>query len=212
MVAMQHRRKATHAPAPSTTPAPPERDEAEVDPADLLERTWVAVRLAGFRAEVVEGHIIVSPWAARRHAQVVDRLVEQLFDVKRANGWEFYQSWAVHIPPHRGDKRLPDLMVAPPDSPEYDENQAYGDGVLLVTEVVSKFSAEDDFENKPDEYARAGVPLLLVIDSESEKQTVTLFSDPGEHGYANRLTVAAGDPLPLPEPFDLELDTAALLP
>ena len=53
---------------------------------------------------------------------------------------------------------------------------------------------------------------MLVIDPESAKQTVTLFSDPTEHGYANKLTVAAGDPLTLPEPFDLELDTAALFP
>lgn len=212
MVATQSRRRAAHAPAPSAEPDPPERDEAEFDPVDLLERTWLEVRLAGFRAEVVGGHIVVSPWATRRHAQVVHRLLKQLFTVADENGWEFYQSWAVHIPPLRGDKRLPDLMIASPDSPEYDENQAYGHGTLLVAEVVSKHSAEDDFENKPDEYARAEVPLLLIIDPESDKHTVTLFSGPAEHGYENKLTVAAGDPLTLPEPFDVDLDTAALFP
>lgn len=215
MVATQSRRhSATHAPAPPAEPEPepPARDEAEVDRVDLLERAWLELRYRGFRAEIVGGHIVVSPWAKRCHSLVVDRLVDQLFEVKRTHGWAFHHSWAVHIPPLRGDKRLPDLMVAPPDSPEYDENQAYGHGVLLVAEVVSERSAEDDLENKPAEYARAEVPLLLVIDPISEKRTVTLFRDPGEHGYANKLTVATGDTLALPEPFDLELDTAALFP
>ncbi|HEX6471725.1 MAG TPA: Uma2 family endonuclease [Streptosporangiaceae bacterium] len=210
MVAMQRRRRGVHAPAPSTEPKPPEAPEA--DPIDLLEQAWLLIRSRGIRAEIVGGRIVVSPWASRRHDQVVHRLVRQLSAVVYERDWDFYHSWAVHIPPHRGDKRLPDLMVAPPDSPEYDENQAFGHGLLLVAEVVSPSSEEDDYEIKPAEYARAGVPLMLVIDPESDEPTVTLFSGPADHGYANKLTVVAGDQLALPEPFDIKLDTAALFP
>jgi Uma2 family endonuclease len=136
--------------------------------------------------------------------------MDQLYDLKRKNGWDFYQTWAVHIPPERGDKRLPDLLVTPPDSPEFDENQAYGYGTLLVVEITSSDNRDDDLKVKPAEYARAGVPIMLIVDEFSDPRTVTLLSDPRDGEYRSMTKVDEGEQVKLPEPFGIALDTGPI--
>lgn len=64
---------------------------------------------------------------------------------------------------------------------------------------------------KPRAYAQGGVPLYLLIDEFADPAAVILSSQPGEHGYARSQTARAGEPLVLPEPFGLSLDTKRLL-
>ena len=45
----------------------------------------------------------------------------------------------------------------------------------------------------------------------SDPPGITVFSQPGADGYGRRQTAAAGQPLRLPEPFGIALDTARLL-
>ncbi|MBO3749112.1 Uma2 family endonuclease [Streptosporangiaceae bacterium NEAU-GS5] len=174
------------------------------------EQLWIDLRLRGRRAEIVDGRIIVSPWAKRRHSRIVDRLYLQLHDVRVANGWECHQNWAVHIPPLRGDKRIPDLLVTTATCPEFDENQGYGYGALLAVEVTSEGSRHEDLSIKPKEYARAGVPLLLVLDDLAAPRTAVLFQDPGEHGYQKRISPLPGEALLLPDPFGVKIDLDAI--
>jgi len=174
------------------------------------ERLWERLVAQGWRAEIVGGRIVVSPWTRQRQALLVDRVGDQLYAVKRERGWVFYQTWAVHIPPLRGDKRLPDLLVAPPDCPRFDDSQAYGHGTLLAVEVCSEDSRHEDHEVKPAEYARAGVPLMLVVDEFATPKTVTLFRDLRDGAYRTRIEVTEGEVLELPEPFGVKLDTTAL--
>ncbi|MEU4230488.1 Uma2 family endonuclease [Nonomuraea sp. NPDC026600] len=174
------------------------------------ERLWQSLIEEGWRAEIISGRIIVSPWTKRRHAQLVHRVQLQLFEFAIDKGWEFYQNWAVHIPPHRGDKRIPDLLIAPPDSPEFDDNQAYGDGTLLVVEITSSDNRDDDLKVKPAEYARAGVPIMLIVDEFSDPRTVTLLSDPRDGEYRSMTKVDEGEQVKLPEPFGIALDTVPI--
>jgi hypothetical protein len=51
----------------------------------------------------------------------------------------------------------------------------------------------------------------MLIDRFDHEPTVTLFSQPGEDGYGRRQAAAAGEPLRLPKPFGITLDTARLL-
>ncbi|WP_433517760.1 Uma2 family endonuclease [Nonomuraea sp. CA-143628] len=174
------------------------------------EQVWERLVGQGLRPEIVDGRVYVSSRAKRRHCVLVDRLADQLCDVKRKNGWEFYQSWAVHIPPGRGDKRLPDLLIAPPGSPEFDGNQAYGYGTLMAVEVVSSDSRDDDLEAKPVAYARAGVPMILILDDFSTPPSVRLLHGLSDGAYDTSIVVEAGQPLPLPEPFGVTLETGPI--
>jgi len=147
----------------------------------------------------------------------VSRLIKQLMAVVMENDWEFYSNWDVHIPPERGDRRCPDLMIAPEDPRTYDDNQVFGESVLLAVEVVSASSIEDDYISKPGEYARAGVPLYLIADPLQVPCRIALLFDPAPIDrerdaceYLRTIEVKVGEPLELPEPFGVTLDTAAL--
>lgn len=102
-------------------------------------------------------------------------------------------------------------MIAPKGSPPFSEWELLAPGVLLVAEVVSPSSRRRDREQKPRAYAQGGVPLYLLIDRFASPPAVTLFSEPGEDGYGKRQVAAAGEPLRLPKPFGITLDTARLL-
>ncbi len=181
--------------------------EAELDD---LERVWNQLDLPGHRVELIDGQIVVSPTASRRHAVAVDRLMEQLFEVKRQHSWHFYVHLTVHVPATR-ERLIPDLMIAPADAPAYDDNELLASGALLVAEVVSPSTRRQDRVAKPRAYAQGGVPLYLLIDALADPPAVILSSQPGEHGYARSQVARAGEPLELPEPFGLTLDTKLLL-
>ncbi len=55
-------------------------------------------------------------------------------------------------------------------------------------------------------HAWGAVPLHLLVDRDTS--TVTLFSDPEDGEYPRRDLAPFGKPLPLPEPFGLDLETA----
>lgn len=151
--------------------------------------------------------------------RVVDRLIKQLFPVVMENGWDFGVGPGVHIPPERGNRLLPELLVARHDAAEVDGNLT-GRGVLLAAELIRPGADRHErLSRRPKAYARAEVPLCLVADPAETMPVVTLFSRPvpvkerdaeERFVYARMLVVCAGEPLDLPEPFGVTLDTAAL--
>jgi Uma2 family endonuclease len=182
---------------------------AESELADL-EELWQRLDLPGHRVELIDGQIVVSPSGSVWHASAIEELMDQLIRVKWQHGWRFHPTVTIHIPATR-ERLIPDLMVAPAAAPRYDENELLAAGVLLVAEVVSPSSRRQDRETKNRVYAQGGVPLYLLIDKLAAPPSVTLFTEPGEDGYRGRETAAAGQPLRLPDPFSLSLDTARLL-
>lgn len=165
--------------------------------------------IPGVRVELLDERIVMSPPPATRHNRVVYRLSRALNHVADRHDWELLQTEAIHIPATR-ERPQPDLVVAPPDAPEYDDHELYGHGVVLVAEVVSPRSRHEDLDYKANMYALGEVPLYLVIDAVADVPTATLFSDPTEHGYDTLVRVPLGKPLTLPEPFDITLDTESL--
>jgi Uma2 family endonuclease len=63
-----------------------------------------------------------------------------------------------------------------------------------------------DREAKRYGYARAGIPLYLLVDR--QEQRVTLFSGPDGKDYEFSDRVPFGKAILLPEPFGIELETA----
>lgn len=173
-----------------------------------LERLWESLDLPGHRVELIGGKIVVSPTASRGHSSVVTELIDQLA-ATRDRGWERHTNLTVHIPDTR-ERLVPDLVVVPADAPGFDDNELLAPAVLLVAEVVSPHSRRDDREVKPRAYARGGVPLYLLVDRLASPRAVILLSRPGKDGYAHTLA-ATSEPLPLPDPFAITLDTTRLL-
>lgn len=83
------------------------------------------------------------------------------------------------------------------------------DQTLLIVEVTSESNAETDRVVKRRRYAEYGAPLYLLVDRLDK--TVTLFSGPGRLGYTGvEGPHPFGEPVRLPEPFGLDLDTSGL--
>jgi Uma2 family endonuclease len=176
-----------------------------------LERLWYELEPPeGVRVELIDGELVVSPTGSVWHSGAVSALIFQLVDLAREHDWVMHTFLTAHIPPTR-ERLIPDLMIAPKDSPPFSECELLTPGVLLAAEVVSPSSRRRDREVKPRAYAQGGVPLYLLIDWFAKPPTVTLFSQPSADGYSKRQVAAAGQPLRLPEPFGIALDTARLL-
>lgn len=182
---------------------------AEAELADL-ERTWETLDIPGHRVELIDGQIVVSPSASRWHSRAIDRLIDSLTDVKRRHGWEFHTNLTVHIAATR-ERLIPDLMVATEDAPGFGDNELLGHGVLLVAEVVSPTSQTRDRVAKRRAYAQGRVPLYLIIDQLADPAAVTLFRNMNEGSYRTCSAATAGQPLRLPDPFGIALDTRRLL-
>ncbi len=174
-----------------------------------LEQLWQSLDLPGYRVELIDGQIVVSPTASRGHSNIVTELIDQLAEVKQ-RGWERHTNLTVHIPVTR-ERLIPDLAIVPSEAPGFGENELLAPAVLLVAEVVSPYSRREDREIKPQAYACGGVPLYLLIDKLADPPSATLLRQHGEQGYGQRQTVTAGEALRLPKPFGIALDTARLL-
>jgi Uma2 family endonuclease len=103
---------------------------------------------------------------------------------------------------------VPDMVVVHPDAQTRDK-AAERAGIALVVEVTSPTSPDtvlNDRQTKPREYAKAAVPLYLLVDQEHGEWTLFALAE----GW-QRYQVAAGgkysEPVPLPPPFGFEIAT-----
>jgi Uma2 family endonuclease len=176
-----------------------------------LERLWYELEPPeGVRVELIDGELVVSPTGSVWHSGAVYGLTVELVKLAERRNWVIHTNLTAHISPTR-ERLIPDLMVAPKDAAPFGECELLASGALLVAEVVSPWSQRRDRELKPRAYAQGGVPLYVLIDRFGDLPAVTLFSQPGEDGYGKRQVAAAGEPLRLPKPFAIALDTARLL-
>ncbi|WUC50836.1 Uma2 family endonuclease [Streptomyces sp. NBC_00554] len=158
----------------------------------------------GWRVELVEGEICVSPPTNGAHEEIVSELSEQFWDHDKGLGR--YTGIGLNIPGASGTGHvIPDLATALKGSFHDEEEWHDPSAVLLVAEVTSTSTADRDREKKIHGYARAGIPVYLLIDREEAE--VTVYSDPSGDGYAKGPKHKLGLTVPLPAPLGFELDT-----
>jgi Uma2 family endonuclease len=160
--------------------------------------------------EIIEGLLIVSPLPTRWHQLASKWLLRGLQDLCDEKGWEADDPAEIELPQNR-DRIQPDVVVfRDAKSLPLMDNVMPLDHVLLVAEIVSPSSIRIDRDVKPIACARAGIPLYLLVDRFTNPLSVTLYSEPGNEGYATASTVSFGEKLRIPAPFDITLDTSAL--
>ncbi|GAA0456843.1 Uma2 family endonuclease [Streptomyces stramineus] len=161
----------------------------------------------GYRAEIIGGKIVMSPWSKGDYNDILDSLHDQLLP---------------HVPQGHRARTTPNLFVFPrqargygPDLHVSDKAATRVDGILLpgsalslVAEQTSSPTRFVDLTDKVDVYGKAEVPVYVLVDM--AKATVTVYHDPipGE-GYQAHTQVKFGDSVRIPAPFDFDLDTAA---
>lgn len=174
---------------------------------DDLVRFWEEMDWPeGSKVEIIEGIITVSPVPAPRHNVIGERIQRRLYSVIPSD-WEIFQTLAIAVPSRLG-MLIPDLLVAPVQECVEAESHIPAALAELVVEVTSKSNAQHDRVSKPAAYATAGIPLYLLIDRWAPGgPTATLFGEPKGDVYRVLSAVKFGDPIKLPDPFDLTIDT-----
>ena len=196
------------------TAAMVENDQAsEGRPWDYLLQTWRELDVPeGWRAEIDEGQIVLVPPPHAHHNGIAAKVQRRLYrDLPEE--LEIYQTLGIHVAPL--DKLyVPDLVVMPSElidaaDPESSDPLEASDALLIV-EITSKGNAREDRTKKYRAYARAAVPMYLLIDRfDTRGAMATLFTEPNEDGtYKRSDAVPFGKPLTLPEPFGTPLLTA----
>lgn len=86
--------------------------------------------------------------------------------------------------------------------------------LLLVVEITSEDTADNDRIWKWQGYAAAGIPLYLLVDRWSRPAATRLFSapEPADRKYQQAVMVPFGASILLPEPFDIEVDSSEFQP
>lgn len=189
----------------SSQPAPYSEPHSitAADPETALK--YAVQHMRGDRVEIIEGVIEpVSPsWP---HERAIERIRRQLYPAMERLGCE---PGAGNLDlPGSSNWYVPDLAVVPSKLVE-GAMALLPHQTLLIVEVTSDSNADTDRIIKRRRYAEFGAPLYLLVDR--QERSCSLFSHPGELGYTRvDGPHPFGTPLPLPEPFDLELDTTDL--
>ncbi|MER6382754.1 Uma2 family endonuclease [Streptomyces sp. NPDC001250] len=174
---------------------------------DDLVRYWEEMEWPeGSKVEIIEGIITVSPSPAFRHNVIAERIQRRLYSVI-PDDWGIFQTLSIAVPSRLG-MFVPDLLVMPVQ--EHLETDSYVPAALaeLVVEVTSKSNARHDRVSKAAAYATAGIPLYLLIDRWAPGgPTATLYGEPKGDVYRVLSAVKFGDPIKLPAPFDVTIDT-----
>jgi len=179
---------------------------------DLLEWFLALETPEGYRAEFIEGEIVVTPPPDGDHEDYIGLIVSQVIRKSQVD-MQFSGNKGLRLEKadgHSKDRVIPDGTFAPTSLRLYRGADSWmpSDGVAMVLEVTST-KPRADRELKRRCYARSGIPLYLLIDR--GHSSATLFSEPEGEDYRQHTTVPFGKPIPLPHPFGFDLETAEFL-
>ncbi|MDV9195342.1 Uma2 family endonuclease [Streptomyces sp. Wh19] len=181
--------------------------------ADVLLEGFLALDTPeGFRAELIEGEIVVTPPPDGDHEDYIGLILEQVITRSRTK-MQFSGNKGLKLRSGGSCPRnhvIPDGTFAPAELRLYRGAEPWMPcaGVALVVEVTSSRPRADRTDKRYC-YARGPIPLYLLVDREDS--SVTLFSDPEGDDYRQHTTVPFGKPLSIPEPFAFDLETGAFI-
>ena len=178
----------------------------------LLEGFLALDTPEGFRAELIQGEIVVTPPPDGDHEDYIGLIVNQVIRRSRTD-MQFSGNKGLKLRSGGGCPKnhlVPDGTFAPMELRLYRGADSWMpcDGVAMVMEVTST-KPQADREAKRRCYARAGIPLHLLVDRDTAQ--VTVFSEPKDDDYREHCARPFGKPIALPEPFAFHLDTADLV-
>ncbi|MFB7586790.1 Uma2 family endonuclease [Streptomyces sp. NPDC056169] len=182
----------------------PDREGASVQETFEL---FSAMAPKGWRVELIEGEICVVPPANGEHEAIVTEVVEQVIARRVDKELRNFTGIGLHVPGATDTARvIPDLVIAPKGSFDDQHEWHVPDAVLLVAEVTSTSTASRDRVQKIRAYARAGIPVYLLIDCEAGETVVC--SEPSGDDFGHKSIHKLGAVVPLPYPLGFELDTS----
>ncbi|MGC9378325.1 Uma2 family endonuclease [Streptomyces sp. MH13] len=163
--------------------------------------SWSEEQCAGI--EIVDGMVVVSPSASKRHNRLA-RLLANALDAAAGPDWNADTDFDVRLQDVPLTNRRPDVIVYRADT--IDITPTRPEHVLLVAEVVSPGSETTDRIVKADQYAKAGIGFYWRIEQAATGAPLvyTYLLDPATRTYREG-DVFAGV-LKVTAPFAAEID------
>jgi Uma2 family endonuclease len=124
---------------------------------------WTEEQCAGI--EIVDGMVVVSPSASKRHNRL-SRIIANALDAVGGSEWNADTDFDIRLSDVPLNNRRPDVTVYRSDT--IDLTPTRPEHVLLVVEVVSPGSETTDRIVKAEQYARASIAFYWRVE-----QTVT---------------------------------------
>lgn len=181
----------------------------EMTPIDL--RKFADHLLEVTRVEYVDdGVLLIMNPPASGHRAIV-RLISRAIDRAFVRGntpveWTIdSENFQWDLPDHSGRFYVPDIAVSQPGASTPAEERA---AIALIVEVTSPASADTVYNDrvvKPRQYAKAGIPLYLLVDQERAAWTLHWLGD--RPGYDLLAAGKYGESVPLPAPFGFSIPT-----
>lgn len=160
---------------------------AESDNASTLDEMFEKTSAPeGFRVEIVEGDIYMTP-QRDTHWAIIRRIVRAMED---KFGMDVNVLSDVRVDfPGDGNGFCPDVVKMRDSAKKTDGRWSHED-VEFVAEVISRGTAANDYGPKLDAYAKAKVPVYLVADPYQGRCNV--YTTPANGTYAKMLRVDFG--------------------
>lgn len=186
-----------------------EPEPAEGSGWDEIVRIWEETDAPeGCKVEIIEGIVTLAPPPSEPHEDTAELVTEVLWP-KRPEGYGIYHNLGLVVA-DAGGIYIPDLCVVPRTALRQRRRVQAAEAELVV-EITSRSNANHDRIKKAHGYAKAGVPLYLLLDPWLKgRPTATLYGDPSHGTYRVLASVEYGEELPLPAPFEITLDTKVL--
>jgi Uma2 family endonuclease len=167
--------------------------------------SWSEEQCAGI--EIVDGMIVVSPSASKRHNRIA-RFLANALDEAAGASWNADTDFDVRLRDVPLTNRRPDVVVYRADT--IDVAPTRPEHVLLIAEVVSPGSETTDRIVKAEQYAKAGIQFYWRIEQAPTGAVVayTYILDPAAGAY--RETGAHTGLVRVVAPFPVEFDLGAL--
>ena len=153
----------------------------------------------------------MTPPPAGRHEHCLAKIIAQMYRHGLDKSYGLGHKGLV-VPSRPGSPMshvIPDMTFVPDDRRVFEGEKPWSPvepGTVTMTVEVTWTRPDLDREAKRHGYARAGIPLYLLVDRE-ERKTI-LFGRPGGDDYRRADWAPFGEPLALPEPFGIDLDTS----
>jgi Uma2 family endonuclease len=167
--------------------------------------SWSEEQCAGI--EIVDGMVVVSPSASKRHNRLA-RILANALDAAAGPEWNADIDFDVRLQDVPLNNRRPDVTVYRADT--IDLAPTRPEHVLLVVEVVSPGSETTDRVVMADQYAKAGIAFYWRVEQAATGVPLvyTYVLDPVTGSYRDGDLFTGA--VKTTAPFDLELDLHGL--
>lgn len=160
----------------------------------------------GLKAEIIEGQLVIVPTANIQHARIVKRIARAI-DASLPPDCETLTDITGEEP--EGDRYVPDLGIWPVDVLEATpEGWLLETAALLLAVEVTSPGQEDRDYAKADGYARAGVPIYLLVDRKRQRCMLFTDPDPASSKYTTSHCTDFGKPLMIPLATQVRVETS----